>query len=66
MITLVTVPNQWFQSVSGPNGIALKFNCGVYLQCNHDDGDDDDDSDDNDNDLDNEDYDDDNHQQQIP
>ena len=30
-VTLVTVPNQWFQSVSGPNGIALKFNCGVYL-----------------------------------
>ena len=34
-ITLVTVPNQWFQSVSGPNGIALKFNWGVYLQSIH-------------------------------
>ena len=27
--------------MSGPNGIALKFNCGVYLQCNDDDDDDD-------------------------
>ena len=51
MVTLVTVPNQWFQSVSGPNGIALKFNCGVYLQSN-DDVDGDDGGDDNDNDHD--------------